>query len=61
MIQRGSVGADTILAAKVIYKAVNNNSNKLRYTVDKTSKRLIFFRSISTLPLFQFIIRKFVK
>lgn len=61
MINRGSTGADPIVAAKVIFQAANSNSNKLRYTVDFLSKALILFRSTNPLWLFQFIISKVVK
>lgn len=61
MINRGNSGKDPALAAKVIYKAVNSNSKKLRYKVDPLAKMLIFMRRTSPLNVFQFIINKVVK
>lgn len=46
------------LDAKTIYKAVSENSSKLRYTTDFTTKMAIFLRSILPLPMFQNIISK---
>ncbi len=61
MIKRGENGKDPELAAKVIYRAVNDNSSKLRYTVDSLSKMLILLRKVNPLPIFQFIISKVVR
>lgn len=61
MIARGNGGKDPMLAAEVIYQAVNDNSTRLRYKVDRTAKMLIFLRKIHPLWLFQWIIRRVVK
>ena len=44
------------LDAKTIYKAVNSNSSKLRYTTDLTTKTVFALRSIFPLSVFQNII-----
>ena len=61
MIERGAKGADPMLAAKVIYKAANDNSNRLRYKVDTTAKILILLRKSLPLWLFQWTIKKVLK
>lgn len=61
MIARGAEGKDPMLAAKVIYKAVNDNSRRLRYKVDTTAKMLLLFRKTHPLWLFQWIISKVVR
>lgn len=61
MIERGNGGKDPIVVAKVIYKAVNDNSLRLRYEVDKTAKLLILFRMTHPLRIFQWIISKVVR
>jgi NADP-dependent 3-hydroxy acid dehydrogenase YdfG len=44
------------LDAKTIYKAVNSNSSKLRYTSDFTTKAVFVLRSVLPLSVFQKII-----
>ena len=44
------------LDAKTIYKAVNSNSSKLRYTTDFTTKAVFALRSVFPLSVFQKII-----
>ncbi len=44
--------------AKTIYKAVNSNDSKLRYTTDFTTKTVFFLRSLLPLSVFQNIINK---
>jgi NADP-dependent 3-hydroxy acid dehydrogenase YdfG len=44
--------------AKTIYKAVNSNSSRLRYTSDFTTKAVFFLRSLLPLRVFQRIIDK---
>ena len=61
MIERGNSGKDPILAAKVIYKAVNDNSLKLRYKVDPTAKMLLLLRKTHPVWLFQWIISKVLR
>lgn len=61
MIDRGNGGKDPMLAAKVIYKAANDNSVRLRYKVDTTAKMLILLRKTHPLWLFQWIISKVVR
>jgi NAD(P)-dependent dehydrogenase (short-subunit alcohol dehydrogenase family) len=61
MIDRGNGGKDPLLAAEVIYKAANDNSNRLRYKVDTTAKLLILLRKTNPLWLFQWIISKVVR
>ncbi|MCX6703412.1 MAG: SDR family oxidoreductase [Candidatus Zambryskibacteria bacterium] len=61
MIERGSGGKDPVLAAEVIYRAVNDNSTRLRYKVDTTAKMLILLRKTYPLWLFQWIISKVVR
>ena len=61
LIKRGAGGDEPKLAAQVIYKAATDDSTRLRYTVDKLAKLLIFLRMTTPLPLFQFIIRNTVK
>ena len=46
------------LDAKTIYKAVNSNSSRLRYTTYFTTKAVFFLRSLLPLPIFQNIINK---
>jgi len=46
------------LDAHTIYKAVNSNSTKLRYTSDFSTRMVFFLRSIFPLSLFQNIIKK---
>jgi short-subunit dehydrogenase len=46
------------LDAETIYKAVNSNSSKLRYTSDFTTKAVFFLRSFFPLSIFQNIINK---
>ena len=46
------------LDAKTIYRAVNNNSSKLRYTTGLTTKFTFFLRSLFPLPIFQSIIKR---
>jgi len=46
------------LDAKTIYKAVNSNSARLRYTSDFTTKMVFFLRSFLPLSVFQTIINK---
>ena len=46
------------LDAKTIYKAINSNSSKLRYTSDFTTKMVFFLRSLLPLCVFQNIINK---
>ena len=46
------------LDAKTIYKTVNSNSARLRYTSDFTTKAVFFLRSLLPLSLFQHIINK---
>ena len=46
------------LDAKKIYKAVNSNCSKLRYTTDFTTKMVFFLRSLFPLCVFQNIINK---
>ena len=46
------------LDAKTIYKAVNSNNSKLRYTSDFTTKTVFFLRSLFPLSGFQNIINK---
>lgn len=61
MIDRGNGGKDPMLAAEVIYKAVNDNSLKLRYKVDPTAKWLILFHETHPLWIFQWIISKVLR
>jgi NAD(P)-dependent dehydrogenase (short-subunit alcohol dehydrogenase family) len=61
MVARGNNGKDPMLAAKVIYKATNDNSTRLRYKVDTTAKMLILLRKTHPLWLFQWIISKVVR
>ncbi|MDR0231006.1 MAG: SDR family oxidoreductase [Dysgonamonadaceae bacterium] len=46
------------LDAQTIYKAVNSNSSRLRYTTDFTTKTVFFLRSLLPLSVFQKIIHK---
>lgn len=46
------------LDAKTIYKAVNSNSSKLRYTSDFTTKFVFSLRALFPLFIFQSIIKK---
>ena len=46
------------LDAKIIYKAVNSKSTKLKYPTDFMGKSLIFMRSLLGLSVFQSIIKK---
>jgi NADP-dependent 3-hydroxy acid dehydrogenase YdfG len=46
------------LDAKTIYKAVNSNNSRLRYTSDFTTKMVFFLRSLLPLTVFQNIINK---
>ena len=48
------------LDAKTIYKAVNSNSLKLRYTTDFTTKAVFALRSFFPLSVFQNMIRKII-
>ena len=50
-------GYSPILDAKTIYKAVNSNSSKLRYTSDFTTKVVIFLRFHLPFFIFQKIIK----
>ena len=49
------------LDAKIIYKAVNSTSLKLRYPSDFTTKAVFFLRSIFPLSIFQNIIKSISK
>ena len=49
------------IVAKVIYKAVTDNSGKLRYPVSAQSKALLFLRKLLPASLFAAIIRKVVE
>ncbi len=51
-------GYDPQLDAKTIYRAVNSNSSKLRYTSDFTTRMVFFLRSFFPLSIFQRIIKK---
>ena len=51
-------GYSPVLDAKTIYKAVNSNSSKLRYTSDLTTKSVFFLRLLFPLSIFQRIIKK---
>lgn len=51
-------GYSPILDAKTIYKAVNDNSFKLRYRSDFTTRMVLSIRSFLGLTLFQSIIKK---
>jgi NADP-dependent 3-hydroxy acid dehydrogenase YdfG len=51
-------GYPPVLDAKTIYKAVNSNGSKLRYTSDFTTKAVFFLRSLLPLSVFQNIIDK---
>jgi NAD(P)-dependent dehydrogenase (short-subunit alcohol dehydrogenase family) len=46
------------LDAKIIYKAVNSKSTKLKYPSDFMGKSLLFLRSLLGLSVFQKIINK---
>jgi NADP-dependent 3-hydroxy acid dehydrogenase YdfG len=46
------------LDAKIIYKAVNSNSSRLRYTSDFTTRAVFFLHSLLPLSVFQNIINK---
>lgn len=59
--KRGREGEDPVVAARVIYTAATDGRSKVRYTVDKTAKLLIFLRKISPLSLFRFIVGITVK
>jgi NAD(P)-dependent dehydrogenase (short-subunit alcohol dehydrogenase family) len=61
LVSRGDAGEDPRKAAEVIFQASNDSGLRLRYKVDRLAKLLIFLRTISPLPLFQFIIKKTVK
>ncbi len=61
MIERGNNGKDPALAAKVIFKAANDNGHRLRFKVDTTAKMLILLRKTHPLWLFQWIISKVVR
>lgn len=46
------------LDANTIFKAVNSNSSRLRYTSDLTTKMVLFLRSLLPLSIFQSTIKK---
>lgn len=45
------------LDAETIYRAANDNSRKLRYTSDFTTRSVFFLRSLLPLSVFQYIIK----
>lgn len=51
-------GYSAELDARIIYKAVNSNNSKLRYTTDFTTKLAFFLHSLFPLHVFQRIIKK---
>jgi short-subunit dehydrogenase len=58
---RGDSGASAESAARVVYKAATSASLRMRHSVDFLSRLLPFLRSISPIPLFQFILSKTVR
>lgn len=60
LTHRGDGGEPAINAAKVIFKAANDSSWKLRYIVDKTAKQLLFLRKILPPEFFVRALKKFL-
>lgn len=54
-------GYNPSLDAITIYKAVNDNNDKLRYSTDFNTKLVFFLRAVFSLSTFQNIVRKQVK
>ncbi len=54
-------GYNPDLDASTIYKAVNDNTNKLRYVTDFNTKFVFFLRGIFSLSTFQKMVRKQIK
>lgn len=54
-------GYSPVKDAQTIYKAVNDNSSKLRYTTDFEAKFVLFLRSLFSLSIFQNIVIKQIK
>lgn len=57
---RGENGADPMLVAKIIYKSVTDNSERLRYSVDSTSRLLMNLHRFMPFWLYKRIIRSSV-
>jgi NADP-dependent 3-hydroxy acid dehydrogenase YdfG len=56
LLERYENGYSPELEARTIFKAVNSNSSKLRYTTDLATKALFLLRAILPLSLFQRIV-----
>ena len=61
MQKTGKKAPGPLLVAKVVWKAANSNSNRLRYVAGNDAKMLLFFRKIIPLSWFMAMVRSVVE